>query len=61
MPAAITASRRRISWTDKQKQKRAVAEYLDALDAEAKRQAQAESDNGTDWGEADEKCASSAG
>jgi hypothetical protein len=36
--------------TDAQKQKRAVAEYLDALDAEAKRQAQAESDNdsGTD-------------
>ena len=37
-----------INWTDAQKQKRAVAEYLDALDAEAKRQAQAESDSGTD-------------
>jgi len=39
-----------INWTDAQKQKRAVAEYLDALDAEAERQAQAESDNdsGTD-------------
>ena len=34
-----------INWTDAQKQKRAVAEYLDALDAEAKKQAQAESDN----------------
>jgi Transposase domain (DUF772) len=33
-----------ISWTDAQKQKRAVAEYLDALDDEARRQA-AESDN----------------
>jgi transposase len=45
-----------ISWTDGQKQKRAVAEYLDALDAEAKRQAQAENDNGsgTDEGGADE-------
>ena len=45
-----------ISWTDGQKQKRAVAEYLDALDAEAKRQAQTENDNGsgTDEGGADE-------
>src|SRR5215468_10854163 len=45
-----------ISWTDRQKQKRAVAEYLDALDAEVKRQAQAENDNdsGTDEGGADE-------
>ena len=34
-----------IEWTDVQKQKRAVAEYLDALDAEVKRQAQAESDS----------------
>jgi transposase len=34
-----------IDWTDAQKQKRAVAEYLDALDAEAKSQAQGESDN----------------
>jgi transposase len=44
-----------ISWTDAQRQKRAVAEYLDALDAEAKRQAHAESDNnsGTDGGGAD--------
>jgi transposase len=39
-----------INWTDAQKQKRAVAEYLDALDVEAKRPAHAESDNdsGTD-------------
>jgi transposase len=43
-----------INWTDAQKQKRAVAEYLDALDAEAKRQAKAESDSGTDGGGADE-------
>ena len=34
-----------IEWTDMQKQKRAVAEYLDALDAEVKRQTQAESDS----------------
>jgi transposase len=34
-----------IDWTDAQKQKRAVAEYLEALDAEVKRQAQAESDS----------------
>src|SRR5262249_9225417 len=34
-----------ITWTDTQKQKRAVGEYLDALDAEAKRQGQAESDH----------------
>jgi transposase len=42
-----------ISWTDAQKQKRAVAEYLDALDAEAKGEAQTESDNdrGTNDGE----------
>jgi Transposase DDE domain len=37
-----------ISWTDAQKQKRAVAEYLDAIDAEAKTQARAESDNDGD-------------
>src|SRR4029453_2689235 len=44
-----------INWTDAQKQKRAVAEYLDALDAEANRQAHAESDNdnGTDGGGAE--------
>src|SRR5215510_4571299 len=42
-----------LDWTDAQKQKRAVAEYLDALDAEAKRQAQAESDSGTDEGGAE--------
>ena len=40
-----------ISWTDAQKQKRAVSEYLDALDAEAKRQAHAESDSGADGAE----------
>ena len=39
-----------ISWTDAQKQKRAVAEYLDALDAAAKRQARAENDSGTGGG-----------
>jgi hypothetical protein len=39
-----------IDWTDAQKQKRAVAEYLDA---EIKGQAQAESDNGTDEGGAE--------
>ena len=42
-----------LDWTDAQKQKRAVAEYLDALDAEAERQAQAESDNGADGGGAE--------
>ena len=42
-----------ISWTDAQKQKRAVSEYLDALDAEAKRQAHAESDSGADGGGAE--------
>src|SRR5262245_31916623 len=42
-----------ISWTDAQKQKRAVAEYLDALDAEAKRQAHTESDGGISGGEAE--------
>src|SRR5689334_1181377 len=44
-----------IDWTDAQKQQRAVAEYLDALDAEVKRQAQAESasDNGMDEGGAE--------
>ena len=42
-----------ISWTDAQKQKRAVAEYLDAFDAEAKRRAHAESDSGTGGGGAD--------
>ena len=41
-----------INWTDAQKQKRAVAEYLDALDAEANGQVHSESDNdsGTDGG-----------
>src|SRR5262245_8183507 len=45
-----------LDWTDAQKQKRAVAEYLDALDTEAERQAQVEGDNdsGTDEGGADE-------
>src|SRR4029077_870377 len=45
-----------ISWTDAQKQKRAVTEYLDALDVEAKRQAQVEGDNdiGTGAGGADD-------
>jgi hypothetical protein len=42
-----------IDWTDAQKQKRAVAEYLDALDAEVERQVQAESDSGMDEGEAE--------
>jgi transposase len=42
-----------ISWTDAQKQKRAVAEYLDALDDEAKRQADAGSDSGTGGGGAE--------
>jgi hypothetical protein len=36
-----------ITWTDAQKQKRAVAEYLDALGSEANRQAHAESDTPT--------------
>jgi transposase len=39
-----------LDWTDAQKQKRAVAEYLDALDTEAERQAQAERDSGADGG-----------
>src|SRR5262249_36826274 len=41
-----------LDWTDAQKQKRAVAEYLDALDTEAEKQVQAESDSdsGADGG-----------
>jgi hypothetical protein len=43
-----------LDWTDAQKQKRAVAEYLDALDTEAERQAQAsDSDSGADGGGAE--------
>ena len=39
MPAAITAKRQtKLDWTDVQRQKRAVAEYLAGLEAEAQDQ-----------------------
>src|SRR5262245_23030540 len=42
-----------LDWTDAQKQKRAVAEYLDALDVTRQAQAESNSDNGMDEGGAE--------